>query len=221
MFTGLIETMGTVMSRASRGPGALLGVRPDEIEFSVAAGGSVAIDGVCLTMEKKAGDVLYFTAVNETLFRTTLGRFQPGVRVNLERALPADGRLDGHFVLGHVDGIGMIAEVKELGEGAGSYCSITVPDNLAVFMAEKGSVAIDGVSLTIAKVIESTISVALIPRTLAATAISLKKAGDRVNLECDVIARYIYRILTGSVAAGSPLSRRGDRLVDLMERSGF
>jgi riboflavin synthase len=228
MFTGLIETLGTVVSVEPRGTATLLGIRPEASEFSVPPGGSVAVDGACLTLEKARGAVFYFTAVAETIERTTLGRAQAGARVNLERPLMAGARLDGHMVLGHVDGVGTIISEQSYGAGGGKSCTITVPSELSLFMAEKGSVAIDGISLTIAKSSGAEITVALIPRTLAATTLMLKRVGAEVNIECDVIARYIYKMIhdvpaaRGETGHGGAAARvRPETLLARMERSGF
>jgi riboflavin synthase len=220
MFTGLIETLGTVVSFEPKGSATLLGIRPDASEFSVPPGGSVAVDGACLTLETSRGGVFFFTAVAETVERTTLGRARAGTRVNLERPLMVGARLDGHMVLGHIDGVGTITGERVQGAGAGKNCTIAVPAELSLFMAEKGSVAIDGISLTIAKSAGAEITVALIPRTLAATTLMVKRAGAEVNVECDVIARYIYKMIHTTPAA--PLGTgRAESLLERMERSGF
>ena len=233
MFTGLIETTGTVVSVDVNRGAAHIGIRPDGSGFSLVPGASVSIDGVCLTLEHARGKVFCFTAVAETLGRTTLGRIKASARVNLERSMRADGRFDGHFVLGHVDGIGTI--VADQSEGAGILRTVRVPENCVPLLAEKGSVAIDGISLTIAKAGGDRIALALIPATLGATTMSLKLPGDAVNIECDVLARYIYGICDpgkGPVAAqkgGVPRGRMLDghapdgheTLLGQMERAGF
>jgi riboflavin synthase len=213
MFTGLIETMGVITAVRSHGRSVELCVRPDSLGFDVAIGGSVAIDGVCLTLEKHGTDgQMFFTAVAETLRRTTFDRVAAGRRVNLERAVRADGRLDGHMVLGHVDAAGKIIGDENIGVSV--VRAIEIPEELSPFMAEKGSVAVDGISLTIANVCANTISLSLIPATVGKTTMSAKRAGDAVNIECDVMARYIYRMITASGAAK-------ESLADKMERLGF
>ena len=221
MFTGLIETSGTIVSVEKSRGAAILGIRPDKNGFLPLPGASVAVDGVCLTLEHARGGMFYFTAVAETLGRTTLGRAKQSVGVNLEQAMPADGRFDGHFVLGHVDGMGMI--VADHGEGTGILRTIRVPENCVPLMAEKGSVAIDGISLTIAAVEGDRISIALIPRTLEATTMSLKKPGDAVNIECDVLARYVNRMMTfgGQQPEASGRTAGRETLLEQMERAGF
>lgn len=219
MFTGLIETIGTVAAIERRGRTRLIGIRPDAVGFDVSHGASVAVDGACLTLECAREKSLFFTAVEETLDRTTLASARPGTRVNLERALVAGGRFDGHLVLGHVDGVGEIVSRGE--ERGGERRTIRVPRGCEVFMAEKGSVAIDGVSLTVAGAFGDEITVALVPRTIEATTLARKRAGDTVNVEADVIARYLYKMVyTGTNGPGGAPGAGGG-LLDLMERSGF
>lgn len=214
MFTGLIECIGTVSSVKQHGTSSIIAIRPDLPEFRVASGASVSIDGSCLTVEDDTGSLLYFSAVRETLHRTTLSTVQTGRRVNMERALQIGGRLDGHMVLGHVDGVGSIISDQDV---SGSILrTIQVPAELSRFMAEKGSVAIDGISLTIAKNQDNFIVISFIPATVQKTTMALKKSGDQVNVECDVLARYLNRLLgreRGNVQEGSLLTK--------MERLGF
>ncbi len=193
MFTGIIETTGTIESVQRLERSVRLGVRPALHDYSVAVGGSVAIDGSCLTLESASGGVLFFTAVFETLRRTTLAHAKAGMRTNLERALRIGDRLDGHLVLGHVDGIGRI--VKDVRIGESLVRTIAVPRALSRFIALKGSITVDGLSLTIAKTAQNEFNVSLIPHTVAITTVFDKKPGDAVNLECDVMARYTARLL--------------------------
>jgi riboflavin synthase len=194
VFTGIIETSGVVRKVQSGGSSMTLLIAPQDKAFSVAVGGSVSVDGACLTLESQAGDVLYFTAVAETLSRTTLALRRPGDRVNLERAVPLGGRLDGHIVLGHVDAVGRITADRTVGDSI--VRTVGVPKEIARFLAEKGSVAIDGVSLTVTRASASEIDVALVPFTLEKTTAASKLPGDGVNIECDVIARYLARLLS-------------------------
>ncbi len=216
MFTGLIETMGTIAGLSSSGRSTEFCIRPDRDDFPVDIGGSVAIDGVCLTLEKRSGQDMFFTAVLETLNRTTLAKPFVGRRVNLERAMRADGRFDGHLVLGHVDGFGEI--ISDRKEGVSLVRTISIPPELAPFMAEKGSVAIDGISLTIAGVLHDSIFISLIPHTIGKTTMSTKKPGDFVNLESDVLARYLYRLMNSK---GVSAASGGESLLNKMERLGF
>ncbi len=221
MFTGLIECLGTIAQVRKKQKSVTLGIIPDKEDFPVAAGGSVAVNGVCLTLESQSGKMLFFTAVYETLRRTNLVDVSTDWRVNLERALKADGRLDGHIVQGHVDGIGRISHDKK--EGESLRRTIWIPPQLRPFMALKGSVAIDGISLTIAESEREFIAVSIIPHTLGATTMDLKRPGDDVNIECDVLARYIFQLLKGRNAQDAPekFSGDGQRLLSMLENLGF
>jgi len=219
VFTGIIETTGTLREIRGRGSGMRLGVEPDTGAYTVAAGASVCVDGACLTLESASGNVLYFTAVTETLSRTTLGTRRVGDKVNLERALPLAGRLDGHFVLGHIDAVGTILSDKS--DGLAVVRTIRIPASVAKFCAEKGSVALDGISLTITRAAAMEIDVSLVPFTIEKTTMAHKRAGDGVNVECDVLARYIGRLLeTGGVDKTNSGAVAGT-LFDTLERSGF
>ena len=191
-----------------------MSIRPGQTDFEVALGGSVAIDGTCLTLEKWTGSEMCFSAVAETLDRTTLADARTGRTVNLERAALIGGRLDGHFVYGHVDATGTILRDREMDGRLVRHFSVS--PELAVFIAEKGSVAIDGISLTVASCRDGEFAVSFIPHTLRATTMAFKKTGDAVNLECDVVARYLYRFMQGGGETARP-----SRLLSLMERSGF
>jgi riboflavin synthase len=223
VFTGIIETIGTIKEIRRGDRSATIGILPDMTGYAVAEGGSVSVDGICLTLESARGNVLYFTAVLETLGRTTLLSKRESDRVNLERALPVSGRLDGHIVLGHVDATGTI--VGDRNEGDAVVRTIRVPDTLLPFLAEKGSVAVDGISLTVAGKPSDSIAVSLVPFTLAKTTMPLKRPGDTVNIECDVIVRYCARLL--AAAGGNSrnpqevLRASGTSLLDTMERLGY
>jgi riboflavin synthase len=227
MFTGIVETIGTIREVRHGNRSVTIGVAPDAPGYSLDIGGSLACDGVCLTLESLRGNVLYCTAVSETLDRTTIGSLQAGGRVNLERALSLSGRLDGHFVLGHVDATGTIVSDKR--EGDGLVRVISVPKDMARFIAEKGSVAVDGISLTVTAAGSDSFGVSLIPFTFEKTTMPLKKAGDAVNIECDVIARYLARLVsvrpssggTGPTAGPRKDVAEGSSLFDKMEGLGF
>jgi riboflavin synthase len=207
MFTGLVEALGTVRAIVRGGdscrlqiavPTAFLEDAPPEKRL----GDSVSINGCCLTVVA-ADDVLWsFQAGHETLARTNLGRLQIGDAVNLERAMPANGRFGGHIVQGHIDGVGRVAAIAQQGEWA-DY-SFDVPERLSAQMVEKGSIAVDGVSLTLTKVGKTRFQVMLIPHTLAVTTLGQRKIGDEVNLETDVLAKYVQKLMSsGSVQGGS------------------
>jgi len=220
LFTGIIETIGSIRCVTRGNKSATIGIVLSTKDFPVAIGGSVACDGVCLTLESVADNVVYFTAVAETLERTTLGKKRIGDKVNIERALAVNGRLDGHFVLGHVDAVGTIVADRTVGDS--TVRSIRFPKELARYFAEKGSVAIDGISLTIAAVASDVLDVSLIPFTFKETTMAAKHFGELVNLECDVIARYLERLITfrgTSPAEGA--GPNGSSLFDKMERLGF
>ncbi|NLL13711.1 MAG: riboflavin synthase [Fibrobacter sp.] len=214
MFTGLIECLGTVSSVQQHGTSYAIAVKPDCPDFKVTEGASVSIDGSCLTVEKINGNLLYFSAVRETLRRTTLCNIHAGRRVNMERAVQVGGRFDGHIVLGHVDGVGHIVSDNDVG---GSVLrTIRVPAELNKFMAEKGSVAVDGISLTIAETKDEMIVISFIPSTIKKTTMALKKSGDPVNLECDCIARYVERLLESADRKATDVT-----LLSKMEGLGF
>lgn len=191
MFTGIVETVGTVTSVEDQGDLARLCVDAPEISEGVRVGDSVAVNGGCLTITKESGGHFEFEAVRETLEKTSLGELRVGSRVNLERALRADARLDGHIVQGHVDGTGRVRELAR--EGDDVRLSIECDPELADALVAKGSVAIDGVSLTVVGVTDHGFDVALIPHTLAVTTLGGLEPGDRVNLEVDVLGKYVKR----------------------------
>jgi riboflavin synthase len=196
MFTGIVESLGEVVEIESRGDDACLRIRADMVG-DLALGESVAVDGVCLTV---AGtDDGHFTAdvMPETLRRSTLGALQAGQRVNLERAVTPASRLGGHVVQGHVDGVGAIIS-RDPGPRWDDV-RIGLPVDLARYVVAKGSIAVDGVSLTVVDVTDDSFSVGLIPTTLQATTLGERHAGDRVNLETDVVAKYVERLLDARV----------------------
>ncbi len=199
MFTGLIETVGTISDVKLSGLNQTIGIKPDRREFEVEVGGSVAIDGACLTLESTSQNILFFTAVCETLRHTTLARLRRGDRVNLERAVTLQSRMDGHLVQGHVDAVGTI--LGDRPKNGSIVRTVRIPQKLRAFAAKKGSITIDGVSLTIAEVQNDTISVSIIPHTLRETNLHYKAAGGQVNLEVDVIARYVVNAL---LISGTP-----------------
>jgi riboflavin synthase len=196
MFTGIIEEMGHVAAIETHLDGARIRIRAGALIEGATIGESIAVSGVCLTMiEVRSGEFAADLAA-ETLRRTTLGQLQPGDPVNLERPLRLDQRLGGHIVQGHVDGVGTIASVKP--EGDGIWMEIDAPDSLAPYIAEKGSVAVDGISLTVAATGRGgRFAVALIPHTLVVTTLGQRSPGAGVNLEVDILAKYVERLLEG------------------------
>jgi riboflavin synthase len=222
MFTGLIETTGTIREIQHANQSMVLGIVPANKEFPVSIGDSVAIDGVCLTLEKASGLMLAFRAVAETLKKTTLADIHIESHVNMERSLRPSDRIGGHFVLGHVDGTGKI--IKDTAAGDSIIRTFEASPDALSFIAPKGSVAIDGISLTVVDVEKQGFSVSFIPYTLAHTTMGYKKAGQSVNIECDVLARYTARLLAqGRIADNDKAvsASSGESLESKLIRLGF
>jgi riboflavin synthase len=197
MFTGIIEELGTVRCVQPNASGARLEFEANLVLEDTDLGGSIAVNGCCLTVVARGGNWWAADAVEETLRRTSLGALRPGDPVNLERPVRVCDRLGGHLVQGHVDGQGWVAARTNNPDGSLLMWIRTQP-NLLRYMVEKGSVALDGVSLTIVDVDEGGFSVALIPHTQAVTTLGRKREGDGVNLEADVLAKYVERLLAGA-----------------------
>jgi riboflavin synthase len=195
MFTGLVEALGTVRQVTAAGAGRVLAIAQPIIAADAAIGDSIAINGACLTVVKRDAEVLSFEAGPETLVRTNLGELRGEDQVNLERSLRLSDRLGGHLVQGHVDGVGRIAERRR--EGDWETVWFRCPPELAAQMVSKGSVAVDGVSLTVVDVETERFSVALIPHTLAQTTLGFKQRGAAVNLETDIVGKYIWKYVQG------------------------
>jgi riboflavin synthase len=193
MFTGIVEELGRVASL----DGSRLRVACSTVREDAGPGASVAVNGVCLTVVQDDGTSLAFDLSEETLRRSALGRLAVGDAVNLERAATLSTRLGGHLVQGHVDGVGRVVTMRGDAEG-GAWLTMYVPEELRRYLVEKGSMTVDGVSLTVAALDADTFSVALIPHTLAVTTFGSVRAGDPVNLEVDVIAKYVERLLEGA-----------------------
>ncbi|MDR0362771.1 MAG: riboflavin synthase [Planctomycetota bacterium] len=194
MFTGLVKTLGTVVSAEPFGRGRRFVIDLGSVSADAAIGQSVAVNGVCLTVTERAGAAAAFDAVGETVARTNLGFLRAGGRVNLEPALRAGGALDGHMMLGHVDALARVLEM-DAKDPDNRVIRVELPRGIAHLVAEKGSVAVDGVSLTVAEAGRNWFTVAVIPHTWANSTLRLRKPGDGVNLEADVLARYAARIL--------------------------
>jgi len=193
MFTGIVAATGRVRSLAERPDGVRLVVDAGALAAGAGVGDSVAVDGCCLTVVAREGGMLAFDVVPETLRRTTLGARKSGDRVNLELPLRPSDRLGGHFVQGHVDAVADVLERRE--DGGGVRMRFALPSTLRGQLVEKGSVAVDGVSLTVAAADGGGFEVALIPHTLAVTTLGERRAGDRVNVEGDVLAKYVASLL--------------------------
>ena len=215
MFTGLIERMGTVVRVESREGGKRLVIAEPTIAPEAALGESIAINGACLTVAQRSRDTLQFDAGPETLAKTTLAQLGQGSRVNLERALQAGARLGGHFVQGHVDGVGHIGQ--RTGGKQWDLVWIAVPEDLTRLMVPKGSVAVDGVSLTVVDIEADRFSVALIPFTQQHTTLGTARVGQPVNIETDILGKYVLRLLE----PGQPGTKPTGIDMDTLGRAGF
>ena len=193
MFTGIVEHRGSVLS-VERTDGVMRLVVDTGPLTDIPLGGSIAVNGVCLTAVDTPQGRVVLDLVNETLDRSTLGALEPGDPVNLERPMPADGRFDGHIVQGHVDGVGEVTAIEP--DGDGERIRVRVPEDLARYLVAKGSITIDGVSLTVAGIDGPEIEIALIPHSLAVTTLGLRTVGEKVNLEVDVLAKYVEKLLS-------------------------
>ncbi len=194
MFTGIVEELGTVESIETQAAGSRLKVRCSTVTADLAEGGSIAVNGVCLTAIAPRGDSFSADLAPETLRRSNLGALRAGSRVNLERPLSPAGRLSGHIVQGHVDGVGEFLSLDGLGAD-NWWLRIRVPSELDAFLVYKGSIAIDGISLTIAALEGDVLSVTIIPHTYRNTTLGGYRPGARVNLECDILAKHVEKLL--------------------------
>ena len=193
LFTGIVEEIGKIAGIQKGAKSAVLTIQAEKVLEDVHIGDSIAVNGVCLTVTSFEKNTYTADVMNETLQRSSLGSLSVGSSVNLERAMAANGRFGGHIVSGHIDGTGTICEVKS-DEIAVCY-SIKAPEKIMHYIVEKGSVAVDGISLTVAKTTQTTFMVSVIPHTAQCTVLAYKKAGDTVNLENDCIGKYIEHFL--------------------------
>lgn len=196
MFTGIIEEIGTINAIKKGAKSAVLTVQADKIFEDLKIGDSVSTNGVCLTVTSIADKTYTADVMNETLQRSGLGNLRTGSHVNLERAMPADGRFGGHIVSGHIDGMGKIIHIKK--DDNAIWYTILCPAEIMKYIVEKGSITIDGISLTVADVERDNFSVSIIPHTAAETTLSERKVGDMVNLENDVIGKYVEKFMNPS-----------------------
>ena len=216
MFTGIITAVGTVAALEPKGGDVRLRVQTGKLPLDdVARGDSIAVSGVCLTVVELPGDGFWADLSRESLTRTTLGDLKPGSAVNLEKALTPTTRLGGHLVSGHVDGVGTVLERRDAGRSV--QFRIQAPDGLARYIAEKGSICVDGISLTVNAVDGAVFDLNIVPHTLLETTMSGYDAGRRINLEVDIIARYLERLLLGERAA----DRNGPISLEFLARHGF
>jgi riboflavin synthase len=207
MFTGIIEEVGAVEAMDRHRTGARLLVKCARVLSDLTLGASVAVNGVCLTAVDIRTDGFSADLAPETLNRSNLGSLGPGDLVNLERPLSLETRLSGHIVQGHVDGTGVLEELRELGDSNWEL-AVRVSAELDKFLVYKGSIAIDGISLTIASIQNGQVRVAIIPHTLKATNLHNRKAGDRVNIECDLLAKHLEKLLASMKIPGITASER-------------
>lgn len=193
MFTGIVEGMGRIGAVAPEAGQCDITISADKVLEGMEVGDSVAVNGVCLSAVAVGSDQVRVTAVTETLERTNLGRLAAGDRVNLERPMPAAGRFDGHIVQGHVDGVATVAAIEA--EGESRRMRFSADPALLRYVVEKGSVTVDGVSLTITAADADSFELVLIPHTLDVTVLGLRETGDLVNVEVDILAKYVERLL--------------------------
>lgn len=220
MFTGIIEALGSVADLQLRGGEWRLSIASTELDFSdVILGDSIAVNGVCLTVTRLGNGQFEVDVSNETMQHTTLNALKKGTRVNLEKALTPTKRLGGHIVSGHVDGVGELIELHP--DGASIRMSFRAPNTLAKYIAQKGSICIDGTSLTVNTVDGATFSVNIIPHTQTETIIQDYRVGSKVNLEVDLIARYLERLMLGENAAQDQHAQAGKISKHLLAENGF
>jgi len=190
LFTGIIEEKGVVRRISPHGIEISCGVVLEETKI----GDSIAVNGVCLTVNSMTSNTFCADIMNETLRRTNLGKLRSGSQVNLERAMPSNGRFGGHIVSGHIDGTGTVSDIKR--DANAIWYNVETERNLLKYVIEKGSVAVDGISLTVANINNSGFAVSIIPLTASETTLSERKVGDTVNIETDVIGKYVGRMLS-------------------------
>ncbi len=212
MFTGIIEEVGTIREIRRGSRSCVLTVNAHTILGDVRIGDSIAVNGTCLTVCRFDGACFSADVMPETMHRTNLGKLVPGSTVNLERAMPANGRFGGHIVSGHIDGTGTLIGMKR--DDNAVWVTIAAPSDVLHYIVEKGSIAIDGISLTVAKVTNTDFSVSIIPHTGSETTLLQKKPGDLLNLECDIVGKYIEKLC----GAGK---KKGGITAEFLAQHGF
>ena len=213
MFTGIVEELGTIRSIQRKSQGSTLEIQASEVLTDAKVGDSISVDGACLTIISRTPEVFTSDISAETLRRTTLGERKVSEQVNLERSLRLSDRLGGHLVLGHVDEVATICSWKD--EGDASLMQVTISDNIRRYITYKGSVTVDGISLTVSNVFADSFEVALIPHTKEVTTLGTKRNGAKVNLEVDLIARYLETLLKNSDAETDRTERPGSDTLNL------
>ena len=205
MFTGIVEEIGTVRRVTSGASDGCIDIQAKTVLEGTRIGDSIAVNGVCLTVTAFHSDGFTADVMPETLRRSNLGALRSGDPVDLERAMAADGRFGGHMVSGHIDGVGTVVSLRH--EGIATWVTISAPPDILRLIVEKGSIAIDGISLTVAAVTDSDFSVSLIPHTGSQTILLQKKPGSKVNLENDIVGKYVARLLSPASPQQTPQSR--------------
>ena len=213
MFTGIIEEVGTVKAVQHGGNNSFIRIEAKKVLEDVHLGDSIAVNGVCLTVTHFDSTTFQADVMNETLSRSSLGTLTNGSPVNLERAMAAGGRFGGHIVSGHIDGTGSIADIRN--DGIAVWYTVSANPEILRYIVEKGSIAIDGISLTVAKVTESTFSVSIIPHTASQTILGTKKVGDTVNLENDIVGKYVQKLMKPAKTEKSGVS------MEMLAKNGF
>jgi len=219
MFTGLIEETGTLQSLSRGSASCVLTVGCREVLENTKIGDSIAVNGVCLTVTSLGSNYFTADAMPETLNRSSLGELRTGSLVNLERAMPADGRFGGHIVSGHIDGTGTIEQI--LPDANAVWYTVSAPTQILRYIVEKGSITIDGISLTVAYVDEKVFKVSIIPHTQKVTALHEKHIGSIVNLECDIIGKYVEKLLTPYTTEKEADTSGGGLTEEFLRSHGF
>lgn len=217
MFTGIIEELGTVISLKRGSKSAVLTIQGKKIFEDLSLGDSVSVNGVCLTAKSISGNIFQADVMNETLHRSSLGKLKKGAKVNLERAMAANGRFGGHMVAGHVDATGEIIGIRQ--DDNAVWFTIKAPQSVMKYCIEKGSIALDGISLTIVEITQNTISVSMIPHTIGNTNFGFKKPGDIVNLENDMVGKYIDKLLHFEEC--QPKEKSSEITMETLRNAGF
>ena len=219
MFTGIVEEVGVLKSIRRGASSAVLAIAARTVLEDIHLGDSIAVNGVCLTATSFTGSSFTADVMHETLDRSSLAALRPGSRVNLERAMAANGRFGGHIVAGHVDGVGTVLETKQ--DDNAVWYTISAGPEVLRYVVEKGSITIDGISLTVARVGPESFAISAIPHTVAVTVLQDRKPGDKVNLETDIIGKYVEKLLTtGPVQTAEPKQTSGITK-DFLTRYGF
>lgn len=214
MFTGIIEEVGIVSRIQRSGSSSFIEIQAKKVLEDVHLGDSIAVNGVCLTVTHFGSGLFRADVMNETLSRSSLGSLTSGSPVNLERAMAAGGRFGGHIVSGHIDGTGTVTDIRN--DGIAVWYTINTSPQILHYIVEKGSVAIDGISLTVAKVTDTSFSVSIIPHTASQTILGTKKSGDTVNLENDIIGKYVEKLMKPAEA-----EKVSGITMDFLAKNGF